>query len=278
MNVAKSHWPALKLLANKRPLVIGHRGFSQFAPENTLASFGLAMAAAVDLVELDCHQSKDGVLLVIHDPFLDRTTDARHRWRRRRIRVHSHTAHEICSLDAGSWFGPSFRGAKVPLLAEALDFIVKASTPLIECKAVAAVDLVNLLREKHLINRVIVQSFDWAFLRTVHALAPEQILGALGPPRLLSNGRRPAALFRRLNLPRLRELENSGARLAVWNPKVSRPVVSLAHERGLKVWVYTVNTQRRANRLLRMGVDGLITDNPAVLWRTLALRQSHARR
>src|ERR1051325_2274695 len=59
--------PALRLIEAKRPLVIGHRGYCQFAPENTLPSFQLAVTAGADLVELDYHHSKDGQQIVIHD-------------------------------------------------------------------------------------------------------------------------------------------------------------------------------------------------------------------
>ena len=67
MNASETTLPALKLVASQRPLVIAHRGYCQFAPENTLPSFKLAMAAGADLVELDYYHSKDGKLVVIHD-------------------------------------------------------------------------------------------------------------------------------------------------------------------------------------------------------------------
>jgi len=274
MTVSEAHSTAPKLLASKRPLVIGHRGYAQFAPENTFPSFEMAVAAGADLIELDYRRSKDGVLMVIHDPELNRTTDARLRWRRRHNRVESRTALEIQTLDAGSWFGHEFVGTRVPVLAEALEVIQRSSVALVERKAGDAAGLVKLLREKHLINKVIVQSFDWAFLRALHRLAPEQVIGALGPPKVLCNGRKPAAIFRRLNGPWLRELQKSGARVAVWNQQVSRSGIQVAHQRGIKVWVYTVNTQRRANRLLNVGVDGMITDNISLVWRTIALRGS----
>ena len=125
----------------------------------------------------------------------------------------------------------------------------------------------------HPLNKVVVQSFDWRFLREFHELAPEQVLGALGPPKILCNGRRrPAILFRRLNNGWLHELQKAGARLAVWNTQVSRKAIHLAHQRGVKVWVYTINTPARANRLISIGVDGIITDNPSLIWRTIALR------
>src|SRR5438270_13634741 len=95
---------AEKLLDQKRPLVIGHRGYCAIAPENTLPSFKLALEAGADLIELDYQHSKDGVPIVIHDRLLDRTTDARKKWRRRRIKVSRTTAAEIQTLDAGTWF------------------------------------------------------------------------------------------------------------------------------------------------------------------------------
>ena len=80
MNASETNPPALKLLASQRPLVIAHRGYSQFAPENTLPSFKLAMAAGADMVELDYYPTLDGKQIVIHDHYLDRTTDATNRW------------------------------------------------------------------------------------------------------------------------------------------------------------------------------------------------------
>src|SRR6185295_12772293 len=106
MKAGETDLPALKLIQSKRPLVIGHRGYSQIAPENTIPSFKLAMTAGADLVELDYYHSKDGQLIVMHDPDLDRTTDATNRWGGRKIKVESKTAAEMQTLDAGSWFDP----------------------------------------------------------------------------------------------------------------------------------------------------------------------------
>ncbi|MEY2429604.1 MAG: glycerophosphoryl diester phosphodiesterase [Verrucomicrobiota bacterium] len=274
MKVSENNFPALKLIATKRPLVIGHRGYCQLAPENTLPSFKLAVAAGADLVELDYHHSRDGKLVVIHDGILDRTTDARKRWGHGQIKVSSRTAAEIQSLDAGKWFAPRFSGTKIPLLAEALEMIQKGSMTLIERKAGDPAACIELLREKHLINKVIVQSFDWEYLRAFHQEEPRQILAALGPPTLMPGGRRPLRVQRDLSARRLRQLQHCGARIAVWNRSVSKRAVQRAHAHGLTVWVYTVNDPRLANRLLDKGVDGLITNNPSLIWRTIALRSA----
>src|SRR5437867_3156892 len=127
--------PALRLLANPRPLVIGHRGVCQFAPENTLPSFERALDAGCDLVELDYRHSRDAVPIVIHDASLARTTDARQRWRGRRLSVRHRTALEISSLDAGSWFKRKYRGTLVPLLSGALELIQSRGVTLIDRKA-----------------------------------------------------------------------------------------------------------------------------------------------
>src|SRR5260370_18930132 len=110
-------------LGARNPLVIGHRGFCSLAPENTLSSFRHASAAGADLVELDYRHSRDGVPVVIHDAYLDRTTNARKRWKQRHIKVRAKSAAQIQSLDAGSWFDVKYAGEKVPTLAQALDTI-----------------------------------------------------------------------------------------------------------------------------------------------------------
>lgn len=264
--------PAEALLRLQRPLVIGHRGYPQFAPENTLPSFKLAMRAGADLVELDYYHAKDGQPIVIHDGTLDRTTDATNRWGAKKIPVENKTAAEIQSLDAGSWFDAQFAGTKAPLLSEALDVIQNGSVTLIERKKGDAAACVNLLKARALINQVVVQAFDWQYLKNFNELEPTQVLGALGPPSLLADGSKPGDRPKPLNAEWLDLVKASGAKVAVWNQDVSKEAVQQAHARGLKVWVYTINDAELANKLLDMGVDGIITNNISLIWRTLALR------
>jgi glycerophosphoryl diester phosphodiesterase len=251
---------AEKFLASDRPLIIGHRGYCSRAPENTLPSFQLAIDAGADLVELDYHHSKDGVPIVVHDPTLDRTTDARKQWKRRNIKVWQRTATEIQSLDAGSWYDAKFAGIKIPLLSEALEFICsRGGVPLIEHKSGDAQTLARLLREMHLINRVVLISFDWKFLREFHALEPTQILGALGPPTRLSSGRKPLRRRRQLS-SRLVDLLKTGATIAVWNRKISRRSIQAAQAQGLRVWIYTIDDSRSTRELLARGANALISN------------------
>ena len=273
MNAADTDAPALKLLNAKRTLIIGHRGYPQFAPENTIPSWKLAIEAGADMAELDYYHSKDGQLVVMHDGTLDRTTDATNRWGGKKIVVSSKTVAELQSLDAGSWLDKKYAGTKVPTLIEALDFIQgNGGVTLVERKEGDAAACVKLLREKKLVNQVIVQAFDWQYLKAYHELEPQQILGALGPPNVLPDGTPRGDRAKALSAAWLDELVKTGAKAAVWNDQVSKEAVELAHKRGLKVWVYTINDPAAANKLLDMGVDGLITNNTGLMWRTLALR------
>ncbi len=260
-----------KSSTNNLPLVIGHRGFSAIAPENTLPAFEFALTAGVDLVELDYRQTADGELVVIHDADLDRTTDARTRWNQRKIRVEARTVAEIKSLDAGAWFGSTFAGVRVPLLREALQLIQPRGVALLERKSGDATSTARLLEQTGSTGRVVIQSFDWNFLRELHELLPSQPLAALGPLTRLPGAKKKPGVFGQLNERWLKALSRTGASVVVWNKQVSLAAVRQAHERGLKVWIYTVDRPELARRLLDLGVDGLITNNPAVIWKSIAV-------
>lgn len=241
---------AIALLARTGVLVIAHRGASSSAPENTLPAFRAGVESEADLVELDYRHSQDGHPVVLHDETLDRTSDAVARWSRTDIAVAGETLARLRTLDAGTWFDARFAGTRVPTLAEALDVILPGSIPLIERKAGDAAALVALLRRQDLVEQVVVQSFDWAFLAEVAQLEPGCVLAGLGS--------------KPLSKERLDQLTSIGVRAIGWNKRdVSAALVTAAHERGLKVWVYTVDKVQRARALVAMGVDGIITNRPA---------------
>jgi glycerophosphoryl diester phosphodiesterase len=132
-------------------------------------------------------------------------------------------------------------------------------------------DYHHTMRQQNLINRVVVQAFDWNYLRDFHRIEPRQILGALGPPGS-RDGQRLLEEEKQLSASWLDEMKSFGARVAVWNRQVDASSIKAAHQRGLKVWVYTINEAGLAEELLNHGVDGIITDNPSLIWRVLALR------
>lgn len=260
---SQSRLPAERLLASTRPLVIAHRGHSATTAENTLPAFQRALQSHADLVELDYHHSLDGVLTVIHDGTLDRTTDATRRWGGTNLLVSRYDWSKLRELDASSWRGAGQPPARLPTLEEALDVIQTESVTLIERKAGGAAACVELLRRKQLVNRAVVQSFDWQYLEDYHRLEPSQVLGALGPwgqyrGQKLSDADKALA-------PRwVDEARRVGARVIVWNKQVGRESVRYAHDAGLRVWVYTIDDPALMRELVGMGVDGIITNNPDV--------------
>ena len=217
MNVsAATNLPAWTVLNSVRPLVIAHRGYSSMAPENTLPAFERALAAGADLIELDYHHTRDGQLIVIHDGTLDRTTDAVQRWGGSHLRVSDRTLGELRELKAGAGFEPPYPGTRLPTLIEAMAVIQRGSVTLIERKAGDASACVELLRQQGLVNRVVVQSFDWDYLRDYRRLDPDQVLGALGPPGS-HDGRELSDAEKALSPAWLDVIRTLGAQVAVWN-------------------------------------------------------------
>lgn len=255
---------ALAALERGRPLVIAHRGDSRAAPENSLDAFASAVAVGADLVELDYHHSADGVPVVCHDATLDRTTDAIARWGGAKRAVAAYPAAELRTLDVGKWFDGR-TGQRLPLLTEALAVIQPDAVTLIERKAGDAATLADLLTERDLVNQVIVQSFDWDFLAELHERLPTQLLGALGPrpgrPATTSEGRIDEETFT--------ALARTGARLLVWNATLEASSIADAHARGLRVLIYTIDDPVLARELVARGADGVITNLPALMRKTL---------
>lgn len=260
--------PAEALLAKQRPLVIAHRGYSMVAPENTVPAFKLALTAAADLVELDYHHSKDGIPVVFHDFTLERTSDAG-----AKIAISEKTVSALQQLDAGKWFSANFVGTRIPTLEESLAVIQQGGVTLIERKAGEARTLAELLQQKKLVNQVIVQAFDWKYLADLHKLLPDQILGALGPTGTI-DGRKLTDQEKQLSKAWIDAAWGAGARVVGWNKLIDAEAVRYAHEQEMEVWVYTLNDAPTIERILAMGVDGVITDNPALGWRVLAERNS----
>lgn len=262
--------PARRAMRSRRTLVIGHRGFREVAPENTVPSFELALAAGADLVEFDYHHSKDGVPVVIHDATVTRTTDAKRKWKDGEMEVAMRSLADLRKLDAGAWKHARYAGVRIPTLEEAVAAISPGAVPLIERKAGDATTCARLFRERELVNRTIVIAFDWDYLRDFRRLVPEQVLGALGPT-LRTRKRARGGNRDLLTTITLDRIQRMGVDLVVWNNQVNRASVAAAHQRGMRVWVYTVNDSEEAADLVHAGVDGLISDNPALLWRALAL-------
>ena len=224
------------------PLVIGHRGAALMAPENTLTSVAEA-ADKADLVEFDVRVSSDGHLVVLHDSTLGRTTDGTGA-------VADTPLAALQALDAGSWFAGEFSGEGLPTMAQTLDAILPQAVPLIERKAGTPEEYVNALQAMGISNQVVVQSFDWTFLDGVHALDPDIPLGALGTGILTETV--------------VSNLHARGVSVLGWyRNRISATEVELVHDHDLALFVWTVNGPLIQD-YIDMGVDGIITDDPAL--------------
>lgn len=241
--------PAAKIVQADRVLIIGHRGASAYAPENTMASFKLAIKQKADLIEDDYHVTKDGELIAIHDHTLDRTTDAVKKWGGEKIAVKSKTVAELRTLDAGSWKDPKFAGERLSTNNEVALAILKGSVPLLERKSGSPAKTLADLKKIDAVEKVVVQAFDWRFLSALHKLEPKIVLGALGGGKVTA--------------PRIRVMKRAGASAIGWNHKdLDEAAVKLAHDAGLRVWAYTADREADIKRLVKIGLDGIITNRP----------------
>ena len=234
--------------------VISHRGASGYAPESTLKAFALAVEMGSDEFEFDVHRTKDGVLVVHHDYDLRNTA-------RKRVVIARHTYEELCKYNVAA----HRRGSgvhRVPKLAEVLDLIAPQARLLnFEVKNDGNVypgieaDLLEALKERRLLAKAVVSSFDYPTLKRFRALSPEVRIGYLG------HGLRTLLL-----VPALRRAKAVGAealhialrlafRLNVWR----------IHKAGFLVRVYTVNNRKDAQRMQKIGVDGIFSNFPDVL-------------
>lgn len=229
----------------RKPFVWAHRGASGRAPENTLAAFRAAEADGADGIELDVHLSRDGVAVVIHDEYLDRTCNGKGP-------VHSVDLVELRALDAGGWFGEEFAGERLPTLAEVLEWAGDRLRLNIEIKdAAAAREVLALLQDRSGVN-VLVSSFDHRLLARLRDKAPLLPLGFLWEGRFWHR-----ALSRAVT---------AGAES--FHPRAdrtSRQLVESCHRRGLRVYSWTVDDPQQAQKLVRLGIDGLFTNSPAGL-------------
>ena len=244
-----------------RLAVIAHRGASGEAPENTLSAVRLALAQGADVVENDLHRTRDGALVVPHDPTLARTPDAsrvlpgRAPWA-----IAALTLSEVRRVDAGSWFGPGHASEPVPTLAEWAEAVAGRAGMLLEAKRPElypglADDLAYELRTVPALRaavergRSVVQCFSHPWLRRFAETVPEVPVGAL-------TARRPAPSLVR-DTARWAAYLNPAARV------VDRATVARIHDHGLRTFVWTVDRPPAMRGAVRHGVDGIITNHPA---------------
>lgn len=229
-----------------RVLLIGHRGAMACAPENTMASFEEGLRQGADLLELDVHLCASGEVVVIHDAYVDRTTDGTGR-------VVDLSLSRLKALDAGRWFDAQFAGQRIPTLDEVLAWARGRVPIVIEIKngpvfyAGIEEKVVALIEQHDMVDQAIVISFDHACLPRVKALCPELPTGMLYVAQLAD----PVAAARAAQADSLRP---------VW-AYVTPETVQKAHEANLSVDPW--GREPDYAWLLEIGVDSVSADHPA---------------
>lgn len=241
----------------KLPLVYAHRGARDVAPENTLAAFRAAIAAGADGVECDITRCATGEIVIIHDDTLDRTTNGNGK-------VQDTPFNDLRRLDAGAWFVKAFAGECIPTLVELLDLAQNMIKVNIEIKGMSAKDdgievkVAEMVRRRSMQDSVIISSFNHWALKRMHQADAE-----LGCALLYTLSSPKTALERELHILNLVAVHPV-------HTIIDQDYVDWAHQQGYLVNVWTVNELADMEKMILLGVDGIITDHPALLHRLLA--------
>jgi glycerophosphoryl diester phosphodiesterase len=240
--------------------VVGHRGAAADAPENTLASFVSAAEQGVAMVEFDAKLTADGAVILMHDDTLNRTTTGHGA-------VAAAPLAEIRGLDAGAWFGPVWRGTRVPTLEETIALLAERGLGAnIEIKPCPARDAETAEAVVAVVARCwprerpppLLSSFSRASLAAARDAAPEL-------PRGLLLWEKPADWSQAAGTLGCRTVHCAAEHLGPeWAAEIKRLGYGLA--------AYTVNETALAARLRGWGVDSIITDSPG---RLLGARPRH---
>jgi glycerophosphoryl diester phosphodiesterase len=257
------------LLSTKSPLIIGHRGSSAAAPENTLAAFGRAFDDGADGIELDVRLASDGVPVVIHDATLRRTGLVRDE-------IAQMTSAQLAKADVGSWFNraqPSLARDEyarefVPTLESVFQLVLDRNpnefTIYIELKTDGKVfdlarSVANLINRYRFHDRAVIVSFDLDALRQTKLIDSSICTGALFAPR---HGAGTGLRAERIVAMTI----ESGADEIFLHRLIARPrLVNSARKRDLKVVVWTVDDGIWLRRATDLGMHALITNDPALL-------------
>jgi glycerophosphoryl diester phosphodiesterase len=231
-------------LSDRPVLIFAHRGDSSAAPENTLAAFRRAGTEHTDFVELDVQETADGVVVVAHDKDLMKVA-------RMPLKIWSSTAAQLRAIDIGSYYSKAYSDQRVPTLAEALSVCKGVSNVDIELKDYGhdqqlEARVIALVEAAGMQKQIVTMSLSGKMVANMKRLRPEWTSGLLIAKAIGNVTRLPVDF------------------LAVESRMATRRLVRSAHAAGKPVYVWTVNDPQRMIRLIGLGVDGLITDSPAL--------------
>lgn len=222
----------------QKVVVTSHRGAGSLEPENTLRAMQRAIALGVDQIETDVQLTRDGHLVLIHDPTVDRTTNGTGK-------VAELTFTEILQLDAGF-------GERVPTLEETLALTRGKVVLQIEFKGPGtALPVVHAVEAADVVDQVVITSFKHQWLIEARTLNPKLHTGALW-------GRLPADV--------VQQTQQLGFHaLHIWHEWIDQQLVKEAHQKGLLVRAWNTDKEEDMRRLIDLGVDAIGSDRPDVL-------------
>jgi len=227
----------------RRVLIIGHRGVSNIAPENTLKAFQKAIELGADYIEFDIHQSKDGEIVIMHDANTYAITG-------NKGLIKKMTLTELRMLDCGE-------GERIPTLLELIR-IAKGKIGLqIEIKAKnLAENLVKILRKEDLVETSIISSFLHDELLKLQKIEPKLKLATLEPiiTGWSKNWEYHSEILHKV-------IKNNYFAIHPRQHLVNQELINHAHKNNIKVNIWTVNSKVAMKKFIQMGVDGIITDN-----------------
>lgn len=244
---------------------VAHRGGAGLAPENTLAAFTAGLEHAPHAVELDVHLSRDGHLIVMHDPLVVRTTNASGA-------IADLSLDELKTLNAAArYFGPGSWGPQeIPTLDEVLGLIQGRAGVQVEIKQRADGSrypgmeeaVIDALKRHSMLKEAVIISFDFPTLQTIRTLEPGLVTCALIGTRYLSKvGMGGPAVV-------AAEMAALGVDyVGVDERRITDQLYTALRASGLKIGVWTVNDESRMKALAEMGVDFITSDRPDVLRR-----------
>lgn len=239
---------------SSRPIIVAHRGLSAAAPENTLAAFALAIEEGADAIEFDLRLTADGVLAVIHDATLNRTTNGRGKVREMRYG-------DIHKLSAGAWFDPRFAAERVPTLDEVFTLAhhriginIEIKEPPRHTQYDIVGKILNVAKKHHALQNILITSFYHEYIKRAKQLEPRVATGVLHHP--VKNFRtRAAALAGKVR-----------ADYFICSKSALRKrMVRSAHDHGVLTGVYTVNQMKTLRRVTATGIDMIFTDDPFLI-------------
>jgi len=245
-------WLLREIKPGDTVLVIAHRGAAGAAPENTLASVSRAIDDNSDWVEIDVQETRDGEVVVVHDSdFMKLAGNP--------LKVWEGDLAEIRQIDIGSWFDPAFSDQRVPTLREVLDEIKGRSKLVIELKYYGHDQqleqrVVDIVEQAGMSRDVVVMSLKLQGIQKLKELRPDWTAGLLAASAVGDLSRLDVDF------------------LAVNQAMASRAFIRRAHAAGKRVFVWTINDALSLSRWMSMGVDGVITDEPALAREVLAQR------